>query len=200
MHRLIENKLIYGQLFEVADPNMIGRYNKALVGFGLKPVKLERFRIDMAGFSPEVAQELEDDLYLDPNGVNRRFIILSPEQMGLPVVQTAFSNTEELLYRFFEANARAITALTIKDVIYGEIEDSVFEVKDIDDLLSIEQVEFRVSTSADLLGKTNELNLMIDAFAHLHNTYRPHNALAGLTPHEYLQTATLAKAPQPSQM
>jgi hypothetical protein len=32
--------------------------------------------------------------------------------------------------------------LTIKDVIFGEIEDNVARVKDIEDLLSIQQVEF----------------------------------------------------------
>ena len=116
----------------------------------------------MAGFSPEVAGALGDERYLDPNGVNRRFIILSPEQIGLPVVNTAFSNTEELLYQFFEKNAKAIYALTIKDVLYGEIEDSVFEVNDIDDLLSIEQVEFRVQTASNLLGKAGELQLLIE--------------------------------------
>jgi hypothetical protein len=162
MQRLIENRLIYGQLLEIAEPHLIERYNKALTGFGLAPVALPKFRIDMAGFSPEVADALDDWQYLDPNGVNRRFIILTPEQIELPVVHSAFSNTEDLLYQFFEKNAHALLALTIKDVLFGEIEDSVFEVRDIDDLLSIEQVEFRVQTSSDLLGKTAELQLLID--------------------------------------
>jgi hypothetical protein len=162
MHRLIENRLIYGQLLEIAAPHLVERYDKALAGFGLPKSGLDKFHIDMAGFSPEVADRLGDWQYLDPNGVNRRFIILTPEQMELPVVHSAFSNTEDLLYQFFEKNARALLALTIKDVLFGEIEDSVFEVRDIDDLLSIEQVEFRVQTASDLLGKTAELQLLID--------------------------------------
>jgi hypothetical protein len=162
MQRLIDNKLIYGQLLEISEPHLIERYNKALEGFSLKRVALDRFRIDMAGFSPEVAQALGDMAYLDPNGINRRFIILTPDQIDLPVVNTAFSNTEDLLYQFFEKNAKALFAITIKDVLFGEIEDSVFEVKDIEDLLSIEQVEFRVATPSDLLGKTSELQMMVD--------------------------------------
>ena len=47
------------------------------------------------------------------------------------------------MYEFFNENMRAINALTIKDVLYGEIEDNVARVEDIEDLLSIEQVEFR---------------------------------------------------------
>ena len=162
MRRLIENKLIYGQLLHISEPHLIERYNQALAGFGLPHVELEGFHIDMAGFSPEVASALGDPDYLDPNQVNRRFIILTPDQMGLPVVHSAFSNTEDLLYQFFEKNLRALLALTIKDVLFGEIEDSVFEVKDIDDLLSIEQVEFRLQTASDILGKTAELQLLID--------------------------------------
>jgi hypothetical protein len=162
MKRLLENKLIFGNLLTVDEPHLVERYNKALKGFGLKPVKLKSFSIDMTGFSPEVANELNDQEYLDPNGVNRRFIILTPEQADLPVVHTKFSNTEELMLDFFNMNTREIFAITIKDVLFGEIEDSVLQVNTLEDLLSISQVEFKLSTSSDLLGKTAELQLMID--------------------------------------
>ena len=59
-------------------------------------------------------------------------------------------------------NQRAINALTIKDVIYGEIEDSVTKVEDIEDLLSINQVEFRVLSAEDVLGKAAELGKLVD--------------------------------------
>ena len=105
---------------------------------------------------------MKDQQYLDPAGINRRFIILTPDQAELPVVHTQFSNTEGLMINFFESNARALYALTIKDVVFGEIEDSVFSVDNIEDLLAIEQVEFKVSTSTDLLGKAGELKTMIE--------------------------------------
>ena len=69
----------------VSEPHLVERYNQALKGFGLKPTKLKTFRIDMTGFSPEIADEQSDQQYLDPHGVNRRFIILSPQQIELPV-------------------------------------------------------------------------------------------------------------------
>ena len=162
MKRLLENKLIFGELLAIDEPHLIERYNKALEGFGLKRVKLERFSIDMTGYSPEVAQALANPEYLDPNGVNRRFIILTPEQETLPVVNTQFSNTEQLMLAFFEKNRREIFAVTIKDVLFGEIEDSVLEVDNIDDLMSIEQVEFKVSTASNLLGQAAELQGMIE--------------------------------------
>ena len=162
MKRLYDNELIYGRLLTVSQPHLVERYNKALAAFGLKPTALEAFEIDKTGFSPQIANELGDPDYLDPNGVNRRFIILTPAQATLPVVHTWFSNTDALMFEFFNANARAINALTIKDVIFGEIEDNVSRVEDIEDLLSIEQVEFKVLSAEDVLGKAAELRVLVD--------------------------------------
>ena len=162
MDLLRDNDLIYGRLLVVDEPHLIERYNKALKAFGLKPTKLKTFEIDRTGFSPEIAAELGDPQYLDPNEVNRRFIILTPAQAELPVVHTAFSNTSQLMFEFYSNNRRVIDALTIKDVIYGEIEDSVSKVEDIEDLLSINQVEFRVLSAEDVLGKAGELSALVD--------------------------------------
>ncbi|MEO9830823.1 MAG: DUF6638 family protein, partial [Nitratireductor sp.] len=162
MKRLYDSELIYGRLMRVDEPHLVARYNKALAAFGLKPTSLEAIDVDRTGFSPQVADELGDDNYLDPNQVNRRFIILSPRQADLPVVHTAFSNTAQLMFEFFSRNRRAIDALTIKDVIYGEIEDTVAKVEDIEDLLSINQVEFRVLSAEDVLGKAAELGRLSD--------------------------------------
>ena len=162
MDLLRDNELIYGRLLAVEEPHLVGRYNKALKAFGLPETKLTSFEIDRSGFSPQIAEELGDPLYLDPNEVNRRFIILAPSQVDLPVVHTAFSNTSQLIFEFMTRNQRAINALTIKDVIYGEIEDSVTKVEDIEDLLSINQVEFRVLSAEDVLGKAAELGKLVD--------------------------------------
>ncbi|MGF6176664.1 DUF6638 family protein [Ensifer sp. 4252] len=162
MKRLLEAELIYGRLLDIAEPHLIARYNKALEGFGLRPTALTRFSIDMTGFSPEIADELGDRDYLDPNRVNRRFIIMTPDQAELPVVHTSFSNTAALMHEFFNANSRAINAVTIKDALYGEIEDSVSIVDDIDDLLSINEVRFRVLSAEDMLGKAAELRGLVD--------------------------------------
>ena len=47
-------------------------------------------------------------------------------------------------------------------MIYGEIEDSVTKVEDIEDLISINQVEFRVLSAEDVLGKASELGRLVD--------------------------------------
>ena len=60
MKRLLEAELIYGRLLDISEPHLVSRYNKALKGFGLKPTALQRFSIDMTGFSPEIAEEIGD--------------------------------------------------------------------------------------------------------------------------------------------
>jgi hypothetical protein len=132
----------------------------------------------MTGFSPEVADELGDDDYLDPHRVNRRFIILTPEQESLPVVHTSFSNTAGLMHEFYSANARAISAVTIKDALYGEIEDSVATVDHIEDLLSINEVNFRVHSADDILGKASELRALADKLVAQPDAWRDDDMLA----------------------
>lgn len=171
MKRLLEAELIYGRLLPVDEPHLVERYNKALDGFGMRRTGLSSFRIDMTGFSPEIANELGDRDYLDPNRVNRRFVIMTPEQVNLPVVHTSFSNTAALMHEFFSANARAINAITIRDALYGEIEDSVSVVNDIDDLLSINEVRFRVLSAEDMLGKAGELRGLVDRLKTVPNAW-----------------------------
>jgi transposase InsO family protein len=50
----------------------------------------------------------------------------------------------------------------------------------------------------DLPHRLDRLNQHIDAFAHLYNHYRPHGALGGQTPNEYLTKTS--QVTQPSQM
>ncbi|WP_312416443.1 DUF6638 family protein [Shinella sp.] len=171
MKLLLEAELIYGRLLPIDEPHLVERYNKALDGFGMRRTALSRFRIDMTGFSPEIADELGDRDYLDPNRVNRRFIIMTPDQVNLPVVHTSFSNTAALMHEFFSANARAINAITIRDALYGEIEDSVSVVNDIDDLLSINEVRFKVLSAEDMLGKAAELRGLVDRLKTVPNAW-----------------------------
>ena len=164
MERLIDNALIYGGLLRVTQPHMVERYNAALRQFGLTETKLEAFSIDATGYSPEIAEETGDEYYLDPHGINRRYIILSPEQGTLPVVNINFSSTTDLVHAFFEQNDEALQVLTLKDVVFGEIDNSTYRVDDLDDILSIKRVEFVVRTAGNLLGKAESLEALIGKF------------------------------------
>lgn len=164
MERLIEAKMIYGGLMLVDQPHLVANYNKALTQFGFKPVAPPRFTIDAMGFSPEVAKLLRDEHYLDPHRVNPRFIILSPRQRELPYIQVAFSSTPELMRAFYDANGSALDSLTLKDVVFGEIEDDTWQVNRIEDLLSIRHVRIVLSSANGVLESAQKLEQLVTRF------------------------------------
>ncbi len=180
MERLIDNALIYGGLIRIHQPHLIERYNQALTAFGLRETECKDFAIDATGFSPEVAEDLDDEHYLDPLGVNRRFIILSPAQADLPVIYVNFSSTIDLMRAFFKANAEAVKVLTLKDVLYGEIENSTYKVDDIDDVLSIKRVRFSLRTHNQLLEKSKRLTEMVERFHAEDNAWKDNKLLHGI--------------------
>ena len=77
MKRLIQHGLMFGNLFHVASPALVERYNRALKHLTGKTTALTDFHVDISGFSPEIGDELGDDHYLNHAGVNRQFILLS---------------------------------------------------------------------------------------------------------------------------
>jgi len=88
------------------------------------------------------------------------------------VVHTQFSNTAGLMHEFFDGNRRAVHAVTIKDALFGEIEDPIAVVTGVEDLLSIEEVSFRVMSAENMLGKATELRELVDRLKASKNGWR----------------------------
>ena len=164
MHRLTDTNLIYGNLFEVATPVLRERYNRALELLYGKTTALERFRIDQSGFSPELAEEFGDEEYLNPHGCNRMFILLTVEQANLPLLDVTFSCSRAILKDFIEDNRDVLFALTARDAVFGELEDSVYKVKTLGDLTAIKNIQMKVRTSKRLIVKAQQLSRRIERF------------------------------------
>ena len=164
MQRLTENQLIYGNLFEVATPVLRERYNRALELLYGRSTALERFRIDQSGYSPEVAAELGDEEYLNPHGCNRMFILLTVEQANLPLLDATFSCSRAILKAFVDDNREALFALTARDAVFGELEDSVYKIKTLGDLTSIKHIRVKLRTTTGLISKAQSLTAKIDSF------------------------------------
>jgi len=118
--RLIEKGLMFGNLFEVASPPLVDRYNRALRHLTGKTTQLTDFHVDISGFSPEIGFEFGDDLYLNPNGCNRQFILMSTEQKSAPLLNAKFSFSRDVLREFIERNEAKLFALTTRDAVAGE--------------------------------------------------------------------------------
>ena len=99
MKRLIQRGLMFGNLVPVVSPILVERYNRALKRLTGKQTELTDFHIDISGYSPEIGNELGDDLYLNHAGVNRQFILLTTDQKRAPLLNTKFSTSRGMLWR-----------------------------------------------------------------------------------------------------
>jgi hypothetical protein len=164
MMRLIEKGLMYGNLFPVASPGLIARYNNALKSLTGKTTKLTDFHIDISGYSPEIGDELGDPLYLNPNGCNRQFILLSTDQKSCPLLNAQFSTSHGILNQFIEANESQLFALTTRDAVAGELLNSVLKIDIPARLLDIRQIDIEADTTGALLVDSAKLDRKIKQF------------------------------------
>lgn len=164
MKRLIDHGLRYGNLFRVHTPVMRTRYNAALAKLTGKTTDLEDFQIDISGYSPDVGDAFSDPLYLNPHGCNRQFILLSVEQRKCPLIDAQFSTSRSILRRFIDDNFAQLTALTARDAVIGELDNSTWRIDDIEDLVTIRKINVRVESTRRLIGKAEELKTAIGKF------------------------------------
>ena len=164
MMRLVRAGLMYGNLYEVRSPAMVERYNRALDHLIGRTTTLSEFHIDIAGYSPEVADEFDDKYYLNPHGANQMFILLSLDQKNAPLLNSKFSTSRSILRRYIDDNEEALFALTAREAVAGELLDSVFKIDSPDDLLHINQVEVSADTTQAHVEEARQLSSQIDRF------------------------------------
>ena len=164
MIRLIERGLMFGNLFEVNSKALVERYNRALKHLTGKKTKLKSFHIDISGYAPEIGDELKDNLYLNPNGVNRQFILLSTDQKTAPLLNAQFSTSHDILTQFIAENEAQLFALTARDAVAGELVNSVYSVDDPKRLFQIKQIEIEADTTESHIEDADALRGMIETF------------------------------------
>ncbi|WP_299284216.1 DUF6638 family protein [uncultured Tateyamaria sp.] len=164
MIRLIQSGLMYGNLFHVASPALVDRYNRALKHLTGQTTTLTDFYIDISGFSPEVGNDLNDPLYLNHNGVNRQFILLSTEQRNCPLLDAKFSTSLPILQRFIAENEAALFALTARDAVAGELINSIYDLKDPKRLFDIRAITVEADTTMGTVRNAADLAAKVDTF------------------------------------
>ena len=164
MKRLISAGLMFGNLVEISSPALVERYNRALKHLTGKTTALTDFHIDISGFSPEIGEELNDPLYLNPNGANRQFILLTTSQKTAPLLNMKFSTSRGILQQFIEQNEAQLFALTARDAVAGELQGSVYEVSTPARLLEMKRVTVEADTIGGHVADAGKLTQMIDRF------------------------------------
>jgi len=164
MMRLVKNGLMFGNLVEVKSLALVERYNRALEHLIGKTTELTEFHIDISGYSPEIGHEFEDDLYLNPKGCNRMFILLSTDQKTAPLLNSKFSTSRSILRHYIEKNENQLFALTAREAVAGELMNSVFAMNDPQDLLHINQIDIEADTIQEHVAEANLLGGHIERF------------------------------------
>ncbi len=111
-----------------------------------------------------MGDELGDDLYLNPNGCNRQFILLTTEQKTAPLLNAKFSTSRGILTRFIEENEAALFALTARDAVAGELENTVFDLTEPKRLFDIRRVTVVADTTGNHIAEGRKLAALIDRF------------------------------------
>ncbi|WP_299880977.1 DUF6638 family protein [uncultured Sulfitobacter sp.] len=164
MKRLIKSGLMFGNLVHIDSPALVDRYNRALHHLTGKRTELTDFHVDISGYSPEVGDALQDDLYLNHQGVNRQFILLSMEQRTAPLLNTKFSTSRDILKRFFAENEAQLFALTARDAVAGELVNSVYDVSTPARLFDIRRITIEADTTGGTVANAEKLGQMVDRF------------------------------------
>ena len=164
MKRLIQKGLMFGNLVPVDSPALVERYNRALKMLTGKTTKLKDFHIDISGYSPEVGDALGDHLYLNPNGANRQFILLTTAQKTAPLLNAQFSTSRGILRQFIEENEPHLFALTARDAVAGTLDGSVFDLSSPDRLFDIRKITVSADTTQGHVAEARKLSGKIERF------------------------------------
>ena len=164
MNRLIQLGLMFGNLIAVDSPALVERYNRALKHLTGRQTRLKDFHIDLSGYSPEVGEELGDHLYLNPNGMNRQFILLTTAQKEAPLLNAKFSTSRGILVRFIEDNEAQLFALTARDAVAGELGNTVFSLASPAQLLDLRRVTVSADTTSEVVKGAARLETLIARF------------------------------------
>ncbi len=161
---LIEKGLMFGNLLPVDSPVLVDRYRRAMKHLTGKETALTDFHIDISGYSPEIGDELGDDLYLNPKGLNRQFILLTLDQRSAPLLNSQFSTSRAILRQFIDQNETQLFALTARDAVAGELVTSLHTIDKIEDLFALKQVTVEADTTGGTVATADRLARLIMRF------------------------------------
>lgn len=164
MKRLIERGLMFGNLIRVNSTAWVGLYNRALKKATGRETALTEFHIDISGYSPEIGDELDEMDYLQVEGGNRQFILLTTEQKTAPMLNAELSVLRDVLRAFITGNESQLFSLTARDAVLGEIDDQVWQVSSPADLAAIRRLTISADTTGNHVAEADRLTALIERF------------------------------------
>lgn len=163
MKRLIDLGLFGMGLVPVNTQELAERYNACLEELGIEPTKLTQFSIDGAGWSPEIAREKKNRLYLCAGIANPMAVILTPDQYGKPVYFPYHSFTRRMLKAFFDRFDGAIADITATMAIGLDIDQELTRYENPSDLALVRSIIVR-SVAGELFSTAKAQQNLVQRF------------------------------------
>ena len=163
MNQLIKKQLLYGGLVPLDTAHLVDRYNTCLKIAGIEPTKLKTIHVDGAGWSPEVAEEREDDHYLCHELANPLAIIVSQEQFKKPVYFPIYSWMRPMLRAIFDRHFREIADITATHGLVLDFENQLESFESPADLLLLTSI-VPIPNAGGLSKAAIEQKKIIDSF------------------------------------
>ncbi len=162
--KLLKEKGLHGNgLIQISSALMIERYNSALVSMGFQPTNLEKFSVDMFGWSPEIATEKKSLYYLTHSLANPMGIIISIHQRHAPVYFPYHSFDRAMISSFFDRFAAEIMDITTTDALCLDLENGISTYSGLEDLLLVDSFVLRAETPGGLIaGAKKQQRLVAD--------------------------------------
>ncbi|MCI0560830.1 MAG: hypothetical protein MN733_20290 [Nitrososphaera sp.] len=157
-------KLFGAGLTPIDTPTLVGRYNECLMAMGVEPTSLERFSVDGGGWSPEIAEEKNDRLYLSQGIANPLGIAIRPEQEGKPVYMPFFSFHRLMMKVFFKAARAKIVYMTTRTGIWIDFDENLSDFSHPYDLLMIDSVNINSHTGDNIMDEARKQREMTRKF------------------------------------
>lgn len=161
MQKLIEAGLFGRGLVPINNEVLVRRYNEALIHFGLKETTLQSFHIDRMGWSPEIANETGNNYYLSHGEANPLVIVLTPDQASAPIYFPMHSFDWSLTEEWYRVNAVQIAELTKDCAVCLDIDQEVDIYVIPEDLLSVNDVTIKVTTTDGLMDHAAEQRRLV---------------------------------------
>ncbi|WP_394747848.1 DUF6638 family protein [Spongiimicrobium salis] len=155
---------LFGGAMVPLSGSLIKRYNECLAVLGVTPTKLKKIEIDGLGWSPEVAEEKEDNFYLNIGEANTNAIIVSPAQKGKPVHMPSHSFDRDLMYAVFAAYERQIRDITKDAALVLHLDQKIDTFFEVFDLLRYEEITVSFEVLNGLDKKQREQEDLIEQF------------------------------------
>ncbi|WP_298896059.1 DUF6638 family protein [uncultured Psychroserpens sp.] len=168
MNKLKAANLYRSELIPISG-KLVERYNKCLLKLGFTETTLTHFHVDGIGWSPEVAEEKNDENYLCNGESNPHGIIISPLQNKKPVYLPYHTFDRDMMVQVFKTHGDKINDITRDSAICIDFDQNIDAFYEPLDVLRYETVTIRFHLIDNLDYVREEQLQLIEKFKHGNN-------------------------------